>query len=680
MTGRIDRRVFGLAVGVMFATSLAWVMAQQPNSAAGQIALDPDDIGGVVTSSKGPEAGVWVIAETTELPTRVIKSVVTDDRGRYVIPDLPRATYQVFVRGYGLVDSPKVQGKLGQRLDLKAVVAPDGKAAAQYYPAAYWLSLMEIPKGAISEREVVNTVKFCLQCHALGTPGTREIPKNLATLPSSLAAWDQRVKVGASGAMMSGSFQKLGPQRKMFADWSDRIAAGAYPQQAPPRPSGAERNVVITQWDWAWPTGTRADSVASSEKDAQVNANGRVYGVYTTAGKLAWLDPQENSAGAVELGASEAETPGLRSLAMDAQGRVWFTAGLPQGAANPEFCKPENNRYAKYFPLTGRGKQLLLFDPKSKQVAKIPTCQGIDHNHIGEKEADQPIYFGQNEVVGWFSTGMWDKAHDAAASQGWCPAVVDTNGDGKITEWTEPDQPFDPKRDRRLRLSCYSIAASPLDGSLWCSGIDENDDQLVRIERGANPPQSCRAEIYRPPAQKTPVFKTGGVSIAPNGVAWVGWRGSDQVMSFDRSKCKTTNASNDKGDHCPEGWTVQQMNRPTLKGTTYPAHAEMMYLSHVDRHGTLGLGTSALVSGTVNSDSLQVFVPETGKFLDLVVPYPMGFFSRSSNGRIDDPSKGWKGRGLWSNTSTYTTHHMEGGRGTLPRAIKFQMRPDPLAK
>src|SRR5262245_1570690 len=74
------------------------------------------DIGGVVTSSKGPEAGVWVIAETTDLPTKFARMVVTDDRGRYLIPDLPKANYTIWVRGYGLVDSQKVQSAPGKRL------------------------------------------------------------------------------------------------------------------------------------------------------------------------------------------------------------------------------------------------------------------------------------------------------------------------------------------------------------------------------------------------------------------------------------------------------------------------------------------------------------------------------------------------------------------------------------
>src|SRR6266545_7123084 len=102
------------------------------------VAVDNDDIGGVVTGPRGPEAGVWVIAETKDTPTRLIKSVVTDDRGRYLLPDLPKANYDVWVRGYGLVDSPKVLSTPGKTINLKATLAPTPKAAAEYYPANYW--------------------------------------------------------------------------------------------------------------------------------------------------------------------------------------------------------------------------------------------------------------------------------------------------------------------------------------------------------------------------------------------------------------------------------------------------------------------------------------------------------------------------------------------------------------
>jgi hypothetical protein len=92
---------------------------------------------GVVRSLNGPEAGVWVIAETTDLSTKYAKIVVTDESGRYVLPELPAATYTVWARGYGLVDSAKVQTTPGKVLDITAVPAPTAAAAAEYYPAIY---------------------------------------------------------------------------------------------------------------------------------------------------------------------------------------------------------------------------------------------------------------------------------------------------------------------------------------------------------------------------------------------------------------------------------------------------------------------------------------------------------------------------------------------------------------
>src|SRR6202011_342231 len=162
----VNPRIGSLALMCVLAASFTWVNAQQRSGAA--VAIDADYIGGVVTSSKGPEAGVWVIAETTDLPTKFAKMVVTDDQGRYVLPDLPQASYQIFVRGYGLVDSARVPAKPGQHLDLKAVVAPDGRAAAQVYPANYWLSLMGIPKGDLSDKDVLQETKACYSCHQVG--------------------------------------------------------------------------------------------------------------------------------------------------------------------------------------------------------------------------------------------------------------------------------------------------------------------------------------------------------------------------------------------------------------------------------------------------------------------------------------------------------------------------------
>src|SRR5512147_607624 len=126
----------GLALGL--AALLCAYPAQLSSQQSVTVQIDNDDIGGVVTSAKGPEAGVWVIAETNDLPTRFARMVVTDDGGRYVLPDLPKANYNIWVRGYGLVDSPKVKSAPGRILNLKAVVAPDEAAAAKYYPSIFW--------------------------------------------------------------------------------------------------------------------------------------------------------------------------------------------------------------------------------------------------------------------------------------------------------------------------------------------------------------------------------------------------------------------------------------------------------------------------------------------------------------------------------------------------------------
>src|SRR3984893_1570780 len=138
----------GLYLGVAaVAIALAFGVAPMPASAqnTAAVSIGNTDIGGVVTGPNGPEAGVWVIAETTDLPTKMNKTVVTDDQGRYLIPDLPKANYTVWSRGYGLVDSAKTQSEPGKIVNITAIPAPTDAAAAQYYPAIYWFSMLKIP-------------------------------------------------------------------------------------------------------------------------------------------------------------------------------------------------------------------------------------------------------------------------------------------------------------------------------------------------------------------------------------------------------------------------------------------------------------------------------------------------------------------------------------------------------
>jgi hypothetical protein len=135
----------GVAAAAVIAAIFAACAGPSIQDPASGVSVGESDLGGVVTSANGPEAGVWVIAETTDLPTRYAKVVVTDDRGRYVLPGLPKANYSVWVRGYGLVDSSKVQSAPGKILNLAATTAPSAAAAAEYYPGMYWYSLINIP-------------------------------------------------------------------------------------------------------------------------------------------------------------------------------------------------------------------------------------------------------------------------------------------------------------------------------------------------------------------------------------------------------------------------------------------------------------------------------------------------------------------------------------------------------
>src|SRR5262249_23290797 len=140
--------VAAIGAALLLTVSPARLAAQQTVSAG--VTVGESDLGGGVSGPNGPGAGVWVIAETTDLPTKFAKMVVTDDQGRYVLPELPKANYTVWVRGYGLVDSPKVQSAPGKILNLNAVPAPNAVAAAEYYPAIYWNSMLKVPdKSAI---------------------------------------------------------------------------------------------------------------------------------------------------------------------------------------------------------------------------------------------------------------------------------------------------------------------------------------------------------------------------------------------------------------------------------------------------------------------------------------------------------------------------------------------------
>ncbi|HEX3341062.1 MAG TPA: carboxypeptidase regulatory-like domain-containing protein [Pseudolabrys sp.] len=675
------------------------------------------EIGGVVTSPKGPEAGVWVIAETTDLPTKFARIVVTDDQGRYLIPDLPTANYSVWVRGYGLVDSPKMRAKPGMTLNLPAVTAPSEAAAAHYYPAAYWYALLkippasefggstDIPKNITQENWLrqMNNVD-CIGCHQLGQEATRMIPASLGKFESGAEAWQRRILSGQSGEMMTNRIagQFGGVPYKYFGDWTDRIAKGELPKAKPPRPEGEERNIVITSWEWSKPDKYLHDLISSDRRNPTVNANGPLYGSpeYSTD-NMPILDPKTNKisffkmpvrdpAMPVSLGPGHAGavTPTADSpywagevlwdtrannhnSMFDNQGRIWLAATV-RGMDNPDWCKKgSSNQYAKIFPIDKSPRQVAMLDPKTMKYDFIDTCFGTHHPQFGY-DADNTLWLsGTGPVAGWINTKVWDETHDAQKAVGWTPFILDTNGNGKRDDYTEPGQPAEANKDARITGGSgpYAVMPNPKDGSIWYTvGVFGGQAGFMRFD-----PKTQLSEFF---AMPKPGVGVRGGDIDANGVAW-GSESSGHLVSFDRRLCKgPLNGPSATGNHCPEGWKFYKYPGPGFEGFE-DRSVEASYYTWVDQHNTVGLGENIPISTANLNDGFVAL--KNGKMVMLRIPYPMGFYAKGLDGRIDDPNAGWKGRGLWSTNGDRTPWLMETGKGSSPRAVHIQVRPDPLA-
>ena len=608
-------------------------IAAESMAAATGIPTAADGIGGVVTSSKGHEAGVWVVAETLDLPTRFIKTVVTDDQGRFFLPELPVAKYQIFVRGYGLVDSPRVDGSPGKNMNLTAVIAPDAKAAAQYYPPNYWYSLIKIPdesefpgtgpKGngiapGMKTQQVwlQQASNNCQTCHQMGTPATRYLADN------SPEGWAERITkqrsdgdqaIGNHGPDHANAMQNgmtaFGRVRglSMWADWTQRIEKGALPKEAPQRPQGIERNLVLTHYEWQ--NGRYTHDVSGSDRhDPNVNAHGPVYGVASMWGYVFSLVPNApqtvefgfkvNYNKSVELLPADKEPDAFPHNPMvDKHARLWVTDlgryGAPRPGSQPypermPYCTDPSNKFAKYFPMPGQTKNTtLVWDPKAQKLEGVPMCSGTHHLMFNVNRKDLYFTNGDQKVLGWLDIDAWDKTKDAAKALGWCPMVLDTNsttpskrpGPDDVTvtpdhtQWNQPVRPrspgdgeevgsvaqqaqIDPKKDTRVEGGLYGVDADTSDGAMWFAKTGPFPSQFIRFHPGNNPPETCRTEMYEPPlladGKSYQSFGVRGISADTKGVAW-GFTGNGQLSRFERAKCKVIagpTAAN--GQQCPK--------------------------------------------------------------------------------------------------------------------------------
>jgi hypothetical protein len=689
-----------VAFAVISWTGLTPILAQTQVDKSDAIpVLGDNSIGGVVTGAAGPEAGVWVIAETVELPTKYAKIVVTDDRGRYVLPDLPTANYSVWVRGYGLVDSPKIRTKPGQHVDLRAVAAPDERSAAHYYPAIYWYSLLRTPPaselGGATQADWFRRMKNvgCIGCHQLGQEATRTIPAQFGHFDNGEEAWMRRLQSGlASEEMINEAGDFGGVPLKYLGDWTDRLAKGELPKSKPPRPQGAERNVVITSWEWGSEKKYFHDLISSDRRHPTINSYGPLFGSTEYASdEMPILDPKTGEVSYFKLPVRDAYMPELPGFGyvfepmqpsaywgserywetrannhnsmIDEKGRVWLATSI-RGVENPAFCKAGSDHpSAKAFPLDRNLREAAIFDPKTKKYTFVDTCFGTHHLQFGY-DADNTLWFSGAKVAGWLNTKAFDETGDAAKSQGWSPFVLDINGNGK-----RDDQ--DKVLDFAGGSGTYAVMPSPTDGSVWytVNVFGRVPAAIVRFD-----PHTQLSEIYNVPS---PGFGIRGGDIDKEGVVWASLS-SGHLGSFDRRLCKAPlSGPHATGDQCPEGWKFYKYPGPGFDGVGDNS-AEASYYTWVDQHDTLGLGENIPISTANLNDGFVAL--KDGKMIMLRIPYPLGFYAKGFDGRIDDSNGGWKARGLWSTSGDRTPWLMETGKGTKPHVVHVQIRPDPLAQ
>lgn len=647
---------------------------------------DRTAIEGVVSNAAGgaPEAGVWVIAETASLPTPFRKIVVTDDRGRFLVPDLPAGAYHVWVRGYGLKDSAPVDAAPGgDDLKLKVASAADAREAARVYPAQYWLSLYEppplaaLPKatgaggqvapGPVAARDewIAQFKLGCMVCHQIGA----EITRALSSPQDFETTWRK-------AGVMSLTADALGrePLKASLVDWERRIAAGETPPP-PPRPSGAERNIVITEWQWGAFNSYMHDEIATDKRNPTLYPYGPVWGLDIGTDTLWKLDPKTNQVSSFHVPVRgdyhESWSKSFSSWSaytwvanphnpmMDEKGRVWITTQVRDKYRQPKWEAQDLVYQAGFAPPAGgpakggamqtaegertdansSGRQLGYFDTKTEKFVLIDTIYGTHHLQF---DAKGRIWTSLDpRGVGMFDPALFDPAHPEAT-------------EGRAQKLFLK---VDPKTGQSLTGGGYGIAVDPVDQTIWRANpvAIGAANKLMKYDP--------RTNVHTDYVLPAPLRGPRGIDFTTDGKVWFA-TGSGHLGRLDPATGKFS-------------WWV--LPGPRLKGTgPETGSAEMPYYVWVDQFDTFGLGKDMVITTGTDSDSLVIFDPKTEKFTVIRVPYPLSFYHRGLDGRIDDEKAGWKGRGLWATYGEDPALFIEGAQRS--NLVHIQMRPSPLAR
>ena len=640
-------------------------------------------ISGEVVNAAGhkPEAGVWVIAETDSLPTPFRKIVVTNDDGRFVVPDLPKGAYHVWVRGYGLKDSAPADAAPGANLELQVLSATTPQEAAKVYPSQYWFSLYQppalesLPKttaagggvaaGPIEGRDgwIAQFKLGCMLCHQLGVQITRGFAK-----PQD---WED---TWHRAGVMNATADALGrePLKQSLVDWDSRIAAGETPAQ-PPRPTGAERNIVITQWQWGAANSYVHDEVATDKRNPTLYPYGPVWGLDIGTDTLWKLDVGTNRISSFHVPvrgnyhkswnesfpswSAYTWVANPHNPMMDDKGHVWITTQIREPKDQPKWESSDLVYQAGHGPtgvggagsvLNGEGertaantsgRQLGYFDSKTGKFVLIDTIYGTHHLQF---DAQGRLWTSLDpRGLGMFDPSKFDPA----------------NPEGTEGRAQKLFIKLDPETGQSLTGGGYGIAIDPVDQTVWRANpvATGAGNKLMRYDP--------RINVHTDYMLPAPGRGARGIDFSTDGTVWFA-TGSGHLGRLDPGSGK---------------FTYWQLPGPKLKGTgAETGSAEMPYYIWVDQFDTLGMGKNMVVTCGTNSDSLVVFDPASEKFAVIRIPYPLSFYTRGLDGRIDDAKAGWKGRGLWATFGEDPIIFIE--KTQRSSIVHIQYRPDPLAR
>ena len=360
---------------------------------------------------------------------------------------------------------------------------------------------------------------------------------------------------------------------------------------------------------------------------------------------------------------------------MDEKGRLWLAAAV-RGVKDPDFCgKDSDLTSAKLFPLEQSQRQIAMLDPKTMKYTFVDTCFTTHHVQFGFDKNDTlwASSGGGGGVVGWLNTKKFLETGDAKASQGWTALIVDTTGNGKRADYTEPGKPLEPGKDMRIGQVFYAVMPSPVDGTVWGT-IRNNPARWCGSIQAPIRRRPRLSEIYNVPAAGLrPARRRYRLQRAWSGCRWPA--AISAASTAANAKARSTARQQPAISVRKAGRSTNIRDRASkASAITAPSSS---YYTWVDQHNTLGLGNDVPVSTGNLNDGLIAFAG--GKMITMKVPYPTGFYAKGLDGRIDDPKAGWKGRGLWSTSGDRVPWHQEGGKGMTPMAVHFQMRPSPLA-